>query len=581
MSLLFIIFFVQILNGYDQFCMEDFQRRLVYVPYYGRQNCITYHELNCTNINSLFTTNIKYNDNYNCMKVVKNKIKKFRITTEIPENISSSYFENSFNKFKFTELYLTKLNIVNIIPGAFNKIGDNMSSLYLDNNNIQIIREGVFNSLTDLKILSLENNKIELVGEHAFSGLSNLVHLNLKNNLIKYLHQNLFYPLKNLYLLDISENLINTENYFNCKFSNISKYYIGHNKINRLNNAMFNNVLTLSSLDLSYNNISDIEHQTFLNLTNLIDLNISNNKLVKLSGSLHYLVSLTKLDLSHNHLHKISIGFFDHFNNLKSLNLTHNSIISVYGFTVLNVEYLGLAYNKIKDFNEKTLKSFPHLKTIALDENAWNCKILTGVVQELRSRLIVIERGHERNESNVFGIKCSESDNAIIESNDTNKDSNFVIERMSNVVQNQLVYVLNSSMARFYNNITIKLNEILANKTTPSISNISPANLVANNSKNLETTPFISILIFRISTSDGRSNVWVQPTKERSEQQVIFTANSIDLLLRVNTIFTGLSRTRQRSVVLVLGGVENGDYRSFMMLFCVLAAVENVFKNCI
>ncbi|CAH0564761.1 unnamed protein product [Brassicogethes aeneus] len=112
-----------------------------------------------------------------------------------------------------------------------------------------------------------------------------------------------------------------------------------------------------------------------------------------------YKVSLTKLDLSHNHLHNISMGFFDHFNNLKSLNLTHNSIISVYGFTVLNVEYLGLAYNKIKDFDEKTLKSFPHLKTIALDENAWNCKILTGVVQELRSRLIVIERGHELNES--------------------------------------------------------------------------------------------------------------------------------------------------------------------------------------
>ncbi|CAH0553895.1 unnamed protein product [Brassicogethes aeneus] len=394
---LFYVIVVLQFTGYEPFCVED--RDKIYVPEYSNiENCFQDSSSNCNKFKSLwFGQNVR-----GCYQT--------NITEEI---LSSSFIKDVHSNtyildYDSAKLLLTKLNISYILPRSFENYKNRLTELYFDINNIQIIKKGVFNSLGHLKILSFKFNKVETIEEDAFSGLEQLTHLNLKNNLIYHLNENIFYPLKKLYILSISNNFINSANQSYFRFTSIKEFYVDHNKINQLQNLMFNNV-SVNILDISYNNVSVIEPEAFLNQSNLYDLSLNNNKLDKLSSSLHYLVSLKKLDLSYNNLQIISTGFFDHFNNLESLNLTHNNIISVRELNVLNVIYLGLAYNKLKDFDYKALKYFPKLRTISLDGNKWECKILLKIVLDLTSQSIVVEKGHQRNLSNILGIECSKS----------------------------------------------------------------------------------------------------------------------------------------------------------------------------
>ncbi|CAH0553904.1 unnamed protein product [Brassicogethes aeneus] len=413
-----IILFLQIYTGYARFCEED----AFLIPYHWKdQRCFS-TEPDCIPLKGSWFGESRGETLY-CYSF---NMEAENISSSFIESVSNYHPEADHSIFAYNDvsLFPTQLYISNILPGSFEKVNNSLTELYFDLNNIQIIRKGVFNCLGRLRILSFKFNKLEIIEEDAFSGLEKLTHLDLKHNFIYHLNQNTFYPLKNLYLLDISNNFINTANQSHLRFTSITEFYLDYNKIHQLQNVMFNNV-SVNILDISHNNLSVIEPEAFLNQNNLYDLNLNNNKLDKLSSSLHYLLGLKKLDLSYNNLQTISMGFFDHFNYLESLNLTHNKLVSVLGSNVLNVKYLGLAYNKIKEFDIKSLKSFPKLNQISLDGNMWDCKILSSVAQELSSRSIVIKKGHERNLINVLGIECSESNDTTKTTIDVKNSSFF------------------------------------------------------------------------------------------------------------------------------------------------------------
>jgi hypothetical protein len=81
--------------------------------------------------------------------------------------------------------------------------------LYLDLNlnYIRNLKNGTFNGMNSLQILSIERNDSESLDSKAFEGLYQLKNLNLTNNLFEFLSPELInFNLKNSSRLGLSQN---------------------------------------------------------------------------------------------------------------------------------------------------------------------------------------------------------------------------------------------------------------------------------------------------------------------------------------------------------------------------------------
>ncbi|XP_006009488.1 lumican [Latimeria chalumnae] len=215
-----------------------------------------------------------------------------------------------------------KLKYIPIVPAA-------IKYLYLQNNLLEGIPDGVFDNATELSWLILDNNQIvnSKVGKNALSKLKSMTRLFINYN-------NLTEPIGPL-------------------------------------------PKTMNELKLAYNQIKKITPNVLEGLENLTIIHLHSNELQddSIAGAFKGLKSLTYLDLSHNKLAKLPSGlpsgittlYFDH-NNIKN-------IPDEYFQRFSNLQYLRISYNKLTDggipgnaFNISTIieldLSFNKLNTI-------------------------------------------------------------------------------------------------------------------------------------------------------------------------------------------------------------------------
>ncbi|CAF1054602.1 unnamed protein product [Adineta steineri] len=145
------------------------------------------------------------------------------------------------------------------------------------------------------------------------------------------------------------------------KFQQLTKIDLKNNFVEEITVNIFNNMASLSRLDLSYNQIRNIEPDSFVGLE-LIDLRLHNNRLTSLEtitsdnhtrSFLHPLdESLTELVLSNNFLHDI--------NPVKHMIELENVIVCCNQIKTLNeyifqkghkVKLVDLSYNQIEYIN--------------------------------------------------------------------------------------------------------------------------------------------------------------------------------------------------------------------------------------
>jgi Leucine-rich repeat (LRR) protein len=81
-------------------------------------------------------------------------------------------------------------------------------SLHLDNNEIEVLEPGAFFGLSKLKALSLQNNKLRTLEHGVFGGLDQLNLLNLNRNLLKSLKPKMFEGAHVLTTILVEDNLI-------------------------------------------------------------------------------------------------------------------------------------------------------------------------------------------------------------------------------------------------------------------------------------------------------------------------------------------------------------------------------------
>jgi hypothetical protein len=86
----------------------------------------------------------------------------------------------------------------------------NLLVLYLRNNQLTTLPEGVFNGVHDLEFLYLANNHLTMLPERVFKGLQSLESLHLENNHLTTLPEGVFNGLPNLRWLFLGNNHLTT-----------------------------------------------------------------------------------------------------------------------------------------------------------------------------------------------------------------------------------------------------------------------------------------------------------------------------------------------------------------------------------
>jgi len=203
------------------------------------------------------------------------------------------FYLNGFLKYIFTVL-LIQLNLTRtdgvILDRqqlkAWNPTFKTDSTIYLFTRQIHLILDDSFEDLFQLKELFLHKNQlISLGSSQIFSSLLNLTKLDLGSNQLNSLHPLTFKSLTKLDSLSL---------------------YFNHLDENSMVSNVFESLLSLKILDLSFNKFRFFPLYLFDKLVNLNILYLHANQLISLETSLFAsLINLTNLHLELNNLTRI------------------------------------------------------------------------------------------------------------------------------------------------------------------------------------------------------------------------------------------------------------------------------------
>ncbi|XP_028309584.1 fibromodulin [Gouania willdenowi] len=244
--------------------------------------------------------------------------------------------------------------------------------VYLQQNQIASIQEGVFSNATNLVWLVLYHNQLDVdkIEKNVFRKLKNLEHLHLDYNKLTRVPPNLPKSITNLRL--------------------------GHNKLSKIPSNTFEGMVNLTNLYLQSNTIEDVGG-VFKELKFLTKLDLRNNKLRKVPD--HLPENLQQLYLEFNNIESVPVGFLTTYPQLQFVRLAHNKLtdrglpFNVFNISSLieldlsfnnlekipavsrNLENLYLHANKIKEFSLSSfcstvdMANFSRLKMLRLDAN--------------------------------------------------------------------------------------------------------------------------------------------------------------------------------------------------------------------
>ncbi|XP_014471116.1 PREDICTED: chaoptin isoform X3 [Dinoponera quadriceps] len=296
-------------------------------------------------------------------------------------------------------LDLSYNNISDIMKYYFKPVEYSLTHLYLSNNELKNITQGIFGNMPHLQWLDLRHNELYEVDFDCFKNTKNLQVLLLSWNDITDIPAEALRPLKKLRIVDLSHNKLRSlpDNLFID--ANIESLDLSHNQFTRLpiKSMSLTSAASLANLDMSWNILSGIHNtDTIFRLRGLVWLDLSYNRLVRLDdGVFSDLPYLAHLDLSHNKqliLETRGRTFYGLEDTLLYLSLSNISLLSVPELPLRHLQTLYLAHNELASipaemssnltslhyldlsFNDLTVvplitHSLPELKTFNLADN--------------------------------------------------------------------------------------------------------------------------------------------------------------------------------------------------------------------
>ena len=270
-----------------------------------------------------------------------------RELTEIPLITETSKFEFILNNNFITQI---------------EEIPQTCSKLSLSNNKISFINSKFFSNL-QLKYLDLSFNRI--ISLQGFEKFKLLEELNLSNNYIGDEQLNYLTYLTKLKTINLSNNNLRSEEVKNLiyKIKTLQKINLANNNIEQL---IFEKSNGLIELDLDNNKISFLSFKC--NSGNKFDflmyLSANENRIQNVEG-INNLINLEYLSLSVNEIREINIK---KLNKLKYLQLKSNLLENF----VINksnqlLQYIDVSFNNINSFT--IFGEYNALKNLILDNN--------------------------------------------------------------------------------------------------------------------------------------------------------------------------------------------------------------------
>lgn len=213
----------------------------------------------------------------------------------------------------------------------------------------------------DLEFLDMSFNHFVLLPENGFGVLKRLRVLKINNNEISMIADKALGGLRNLQIIDLSSN-----------------------KIVALPSELFKDPSqSIQEIHLKNNSISVLSPGLFANLVQLQTLDLSMNQLASSwinRSTFKGLIRLVLLDLSSNKITKLESEMFSDLYTVQILNLRNNQLENIDANTfasMSNLHKLLLSHNKIKYLDAYSLNGLSVLALLALDNN-----VLTGVHPE-------------------------------------------------------------------------------------------------------------------------------------------------------------------------------------------------------
>lgn len=136
---------------------------------------------------------------------------------------------------------------------------------------------------------------------------------------------------------------------------------------------MFEGLVGLLDLNLSWNKLSSPASEVFDGLTNLTYLNLGRNSIKKLPPTIfHSLTNLRWLFIYNNELELLEPGIFDNLVNLVELKIHRNEITSLPAqvfWSLRNLKILTLSSNRLQAIPEKSFYNMPKLSKLTIYNN--------------------------------------------------------------------------------------------------------------------------------------------------------------------------------------------------------------------
>ncbi|PRD36761.1 UNVERIFIED_CONTAM: Tl [Trichonephila clavipes] len=287
---------------------------------------------------------------------------------------------NSRNTDIFTILnefsHLVEINIHHNFLVDFSQVNFGnfkyVKTLSLTEDNIDVLPKGYFSNVQNLDSLDLSQNKIELITDFSFGNLSNLKKLNLSFNEINVISKNAFAGLSNLNQIYITNNQLESidEDVFNSNVQ-LKTVDLSFNQVKVLPQMILHNLVNLEEFICTRCNLTEISSDLFVNSTKLITVDLSENEIKTISGkTFEKQDSLVRVNLECNKLSEIPE--LRNKTQFRVLYMFHNEIVSLntdLTNEAPNINYLNFSENKIEYLADDHIKNYVDLEVLDLSKN--------------------------------------------------------------------------------------------------------------------------------------------------------------------------------------------------------------------
>ncbi|KAK3874454.1 hypothetical protein Pcinc_020618 [Petrolisthes cinctipes] len=189
----------------------------------------------------------------------------FRFTLQ-GSNVSGVLTKDLWGPLDFVQVLLNNNRITHVDNYVFNNSADTLTTLNLDNNEIQVYANNNVNDLPNLTTLILSRNDLQVIysGQFVYSSLKAL---HLSNNLIHTIGENSFAALDKLETLKLDNNQL-------TEIGDMNFHFYNHNPDN-----------FILDIDLSSNNIRTISPSGFMGLK-MVQIDLQYNQLTTISKTI-------------------------------------------------------------------------------------------------------------------------------------------------------------------------------------------------------------------------------------------------------------------------------------------------------